>query len=290
MKKPKLINIIAHISFIILALSCIIPFLIIISVSISDGMRVFNEGYSVFPKGIDFSAYKYIFKDSTQIFDSYKITIIFTVVGTFISLLSTAMLAYVLTKKDYKYRRVFSFMVFFTMLFSGGLIPTYILVTQYLHLNNTIWAIILPMAISPWNIILMRTFFGDLPEALTEAAYIDGANEFSIFYRIVIPISIPAFATVGTFIALAYWNDWYSGLLYITDEKLLPLQYLLYRISNNVEELQNQMSYTLTADEIFPQEPVRMAMAVIAAGPMLFIFMFTQKYFVKGLTVGAVKE
>jgi len=280
-----------HILFIIAAIFCVTPILFVISAAFTDELALAQEGYKLFPSKFSLEAFEYILESPKQIVTSYGVTIAVTVVGTAISLLFTSMLAYVMARKDFKASRLISFMVFFTMLFNGGLVPSYIMITRYYGLKNTIWAMILPYVIIPWHVFLMKGFFSDLSITLVEAAKIDGGSEVGIFFKIIAPISKPAFATVGLFCAFTYWNDWWLSMLYIEDSKLTSLQYYLYRIMNNIQFL----ATSLTAGNIsidrsqIPGETARMALCVLAAGPMLIIFPFFQKYFVKGLTVGAVK-
>lgn len=206
-------------------------------------------------------------------------------------LVFNAMIAYVLSRKDYKYRKQLTIFLIIPMVLNGGLVPTYIWISKYLHLKNTIWVMILPMLIVPWFIILLRTFFSQIPSSLMEAATVDGASELTIFVRIVLPLAKPALATVGMFITLNYWNDWFLPLMYVDNSELYNLQYRLYLMMRDVQEMiRNSASSGMgigIAD--LPTESMRMAMCVIAAGPMLMIFPFFQKYFVKGLTVGGVK-
>jgi putative aldouronate transport system permease protein len=251
-----------------------------------------KEGYALIPKAIDLGAYEYIFKQPKQLVDSYIVTIIVTLTGGVAGLFLTALLAYPLSRKDYKYARQTSFIIFFTLLFNGGLVPWYILITKYLHIKDTIFVLILPYLVYPWFVLLLRTFFSNIPAELIGAAEIDGAGEFKIFYSIILPMSKPALATIGLLIAFRYWNDWWLGMLFINKASLRPLQYLLYSIMSNLEEFERNLqaqAAMASLDATFPSEPVRMAMAVLAAGPMLIVFPFFQKYFVRGLTVGAVK-
>lgn len=273
----------------IMVIACVVPLILILSISLSESEQLVVGGYSFLPQKISFDAYKYLLKNGNRVLNAYKITVIVTVIGSFFGLIFTAQLAYALSRKEYKLRNKMSLLVFFTMMFNGGLIPTYILMANYLGMKDNILALILPSLISPWNVMLLRSFFSDIPSELIEAAYIDGADELRIFYGIILPISKPALATVGTFLILSYWNDWFQGLLYITKQELEPLQYMLYKMSENIEELQSQMSYFGSNVEYFPKEPIRMAMAIIAAGPIVFIFLLTQRYFIKGITLGAVK-
>ncbi len=262
-----------------------------IGVSLTDEKTLLYSGYQVIPSNFSLEAYKYVFKNPTTIIDAYKVTFAFSVIGTALSVLLMAMLAYPLTKKELKGRNFVSFLLFFTMLFSGGLVPSYILITRYLHLGDTIWVYILPSMISVWYTFMMRTFFNDLPKEIFESALVDGAGEFRIFFRMVIPLSKPVIAAVALFIFLGKWNDWFTSLLYINDPKLVSLQYLLQKIMNDIKLLsENSGNMSIQKDtSSIPTESVRMAMAIVVAGPALLVFPFFQKYFVKGLTIGSVK-
>lgn len=274
--------------FIVLSIVCIAPILLLISISLSDNSIIITEGYSFVPQGFNLEAYKYILKDPWQIINAYKVTIIVTTVGSITSLLLTILLAYPISRTEFKISRVISFMVFFTMLFSGGLVPSYILITRYLKLGNTLWALILPLLVTPWFVILMKAFFINIPNEIIEAATIDGASEFRILFNIIVPLSKPALATIGLFIILRYFNDWTLSMLYIEDSNKISLQYFLYRTLNNIEEAQKNRSF-MEAGQIFPQEPVRMTMAVLTIIPIMIVFPFLQQYFVKGITIGSVK-
>lgn len=280
-----------NIWFIVVSIFCIIPMVFVIAISFSDEMDIARYGYRLIPRTISIIAYKYIFSNPKQILNSYMITIIVTIVGTLISLILTAMLAYTLSRRDYRYKKVTSLYIFVTMLFNGGLVPWYILITSYLHLKNTLLVLFLPYTIVPWFVLLMKGFLASIPASIYESAKIDGAKELKIFFNIVLPLSKPALATVGLFSLLMYWNDWWLSLLFIDEEKLIPLQYMLYRIMSNIEFLTNQMGTVNVSINIreLPNESARMAMCVLAAGPMLFAFPFFQKYFIKGLTVGSIK-
>jgi putative aldouronate transport system permease protein len=279
-----------HLIFIIVALACIVPLWLVISISITNIQAIYEYGYSIIPRHMNWDAYAYIFADRERILRSYGVTIFVTAVGGLLSITILSMLAYPLSRTDYKYKNSLNFLVFFTMLFNGGLIPTYIVVTQYYHLKDSVWALILPYLVVPWYALLLRTFFTSIPKELIEAAHVDGCSEFRILWGIIVPISKPAIATVGLLCVLKYWNDWYLSLLYIDDIKLVPLQLLLRNMINNIQEIANSAAQGGVLEMVeFPSESARMAMAVVAAGPMLFIFTFFQKYFVKGLTVGAIK-
>ncbi len=277
-------------AFVILCSVVLIPFILLVSISLSNEQAIAREGYGLFPRQFDLAAYKYVFKNPSAIFNAYKTTFIYSVCGTFLSVLLMTMLAYMLQSRGIPGKSAVSFFIYFTMLFSGGLVPTYILLTQYLNLGNTIWIYILPGAISPWYVFMIRTFFNGIPYEMAESAMIDGANEYQIYYKIYIPCSKPVIATVTLFVFLAKWNDWYTSMLYINNESLVSLQYLLQRILQNIAVLQNSNMTTGMIDyKNIPAETVRMAMAIVVAGPALVIFPFFQKYFVKGVTVGAVK-
>lgn len=276
--------------FIFVSLCCVVPLLYILSAALTDELSLAREGYKLIPSEFSLEAFKYVFKNPAQILSAYGVTITVTVVGTIISLLLTSMLAYVMSRKDCKLSGMLSFMVFFTLLFNGGMVASYIVNVQYYHLKDTIFAMILPYIIMPWHVFLMKGFFNDIPMELIEAAKIDGGSEPYIFFKIVAPISKAAFATIGLFTAFTYWNDWWLSMLYVNEAKLTSLQYYLYRIMNNIEFLRSSMAASISVDmSQMPSETARMALCIVAIGPMLIIFPFFQKYFVKGITVGAVK-
>lgn len=277
--------------FTIISALVIVPFLMLVSVSLSNEKDVVEYGYRLLPLRIDLAAYRFVFKNPKQILNAYKVTSIFSIVGTFFSVLIMAMAAFPLSQKNVRGRRAVSFYLYFTMLFNGGLVPTYILLTQYLHLDNTIWVYIFPGLVGVWNVFVMRTFFAGLPVEIFESMQIDGASAYNIFFKTVLPLSKPVLATMALMGFLTRWNDWYTAMLYIQDENLISLQYLLQRIMNNLKLIQEMSSSAVSVGQAadVPSETVRMAMAVVVAGPALFVFPFFQKYFVKGLTVGSVK-
>ncbi|QGQ98755.1 carbohydrate ABC transporter permease [Paenibacillus psychroresistens] len=277
--------------FILFSLSCIIPLIAIISISFSNETEIMKNGYKLLPQSFDLNAYAYILYKPLQILNAFKVSLFISVFGTFISVLIMAGIAYPLAREDYKWKNKLSFYVFFTMLFNGGLVPTYILISNYLHLKNTIWVLILPYLAAPWFILILRSFMQKIPHSIIESCMIDGASEFRTFFQIVIPLAKPGLATVGLFTLLTYWNDWWLSLLYIEKESLVPLQFMLYRMMNNIQFLtssSNQLPPGMV-NAVLPSESARMAMAILAAGPMLLVFPFFQKHFVRGLTVGAVK-
>jgi putative aldouronate transport system permease protein len=242
------------------------------------------------PSTFSFSSYEFIFKQPAQILKSYGITIFVTLVGTIVGLFLTAMTAYVLQRKDFRFRNAFAFYFFFTTLFSGGLVPWYVLIVTYLDLKNSLLAIIMPMLLNVFYIIIMRSFMSStIPDAISESAKIDGAGDFRIFISIILPLSKPALATIGLFIALNYWNDWYHALLFIENRDLYPLQYFLYNILNSISFANSAAAQAGVAVVAMPKESFKLAMTVVATGPIILLYPFVQKYFVKGITVGAVK-
>lgn len=275
-----------------LALSCLYPFLVILGTSFQSEAEIMESGYKILPGTFSLEAYKSVLQNPYAIINAYKVTIITTLMTTFLGLYVVSTYAYVVSRKDYKYRKILSFYVFFTMLFSGGMVPSYILIANWLGLKDNLLALILPLVANAWNILLMKGFFQSIPTALIEAAKIDGASEMCIFTKIVVPISKPAFATIALFYILASWNDWQLSLLYIDSDSKIKLQYLLVKILNNIEFLNSYdaIKYGLVREPIsVPTNSARMAMCVLAAGPIVVIFPFFQKYFVKGISVGSVK-
>lgn len=271
---------------------CLLPFLLVLSASFTNEYALSENGFKLVPSKFDLTAYEYIFKSPQKILSSYGITIFVTVATVVGGVLVMSMIGYTLSRSNCKFARPLSFYVFFTLLFSGGMAPSYILMTQVLNWKNTYAVMIVPSLVYAFHVIMIRTFFQKLPPALFESAKIDGANEFVIFFRIALPLSIPVLTTVAFFTAMGKWNDWQTGLLYITEEKMEPLQYMLYRIEQNIQSLLTALSRGggITVDvRNIPSQNLLMAMAVVAAGPMLVVFPFFQKYFISGLTVGAVK-
>ena len=292
MKKTKNIRgqLFLNLFFIIFSMAIVLPFVILVSISLSNEGDIVEYGYSIFPRHIDFAAYKYVFANSKSILNGYKVTIIYSIIATVLNVLIQSMCAYPLSKRKLRGKRGISFYLYFTMLFSGGMVPTYILITQYLHLGDTIWVYIIPSLVSPWNVFMMRTFFSGLPYEIFESMKVDGASEYNIFFKTVLPLSKPVLATIALLTFLGKWNDWNTSMLYINNESLYSLQYLLQRILQNMDLLKQMQGFSQATSAVeVPSETVRMAMAVIVAGPALVIFPFFQKYFVKGLTVGAVK-
>lgn len=288
---PLATKIVIYAVLILICMLCVIPIITVVSISLSSDLMIAKEGYGILPKGFTLDAYKYVFKDSAAILRSYGVTIVVTAMGLVFGLFLNAMIAYVLSRRDYRYRKQLTIFLLIPMVLNGGLVPSYIWITRYLHMKNTIWVMLLPLMIVPWFVILLRTFFSELPDSLVEAARVDGAGEMKIFLSIVLPLAKPALATVGMFITLNYWNDWFQPLMYIDKRELYNLQYRLYILMRDVQEMVKNAAISGMGISVadLPTESMRMAMCVIAAGPMLVVFPFFQKYFVKGLTVGGVK-
>jgi putative aldouronate transport system permease protein len=276
------------------ALLSVFPFLFVMIISFTDESTLADNGYRVIPEKWSLNAYRYLFKAGDQLLRSYGITIFVTVVGTVISLIVTALFAYAISRKSFKYRNFFAFFAFFTMLFNGGLVPTYIVLTQLLGLKDSVWALILPLAVNAFYIMIMRTFFVTMvPDAIIESGKIDGAGEFQVLSKLVLPLSLPGLATIALFSTLGYWNDWFNALLYIDDPTKVPLQSMLMRIENSMQFIlqnSNNPSIGMGVLQSMPQDTSRMAMVVLATGPIVLAYPFFQRYFIQGLTVGAVKE
>lgn len=280
-----------HLIFCLLVLACIVPFVLLVMSSFTSESALMQKGYSLFPKEFSLEAYKYLIQKGTTILRGYGITILVTVVGTLISVTITTLLAYPLSRPELPHRNVFSFIVFFTMLFNGGLVPTYIMYTQVFHIKNTIWALIVPaLLMNAFYVIMMRSFFtANIPDSLIEAARIDGAGELRILAQIVLPLSKPMMATLALMIGLGYWNDWLNGLYYLTDTRYFSIQNILNRMIADVQFLASASSVTSGISANLPSVGIRMAIAVIGVLPILIIYPFFQKAFVKGIVIGGVK-
>lgn len=278
----------------IFTLMCIFPFIYVIIISFTSEESIVRNGFQIIPEAWSTDAYHYLWSMKEQLFRSYGVTIFITIVGTIISVMMITFYSYAISRPQFKYRKQFTFLAFFTMLFGGGLVPTYIVVTQFLHLKNTIWALILPLAMNAFYIIIMRTFFlKSVPESILESARIDGASEWRIFFQIIFPLSLPGIATIALFSTLGYWNDWFTALLYIDEPTLVPLQSMLMKIEANMEFMRQNVEVGLVQQSLFdtlPQDTAKMAMVVIATLPIAVSYPFFQKYFISGLTIGGVKE
>ncbi len=293
MRAGKTANIILHIIFILMTVMCLFPLLLVLSISFSSNSSIMEYGYSIIPKEFSLEAYEYILETPITIIRAYGITIFNTVAGTFLSTLVIALFAYPLSRNDFKFRKAFTYYLLVTMLFSGGTVSWYIVCSNVFHLSNTIWAMILPYLMNAWYVIIMRTFFKtNVPFSIIESGQLDGANEYIIFFKLVIPISLPGIATIALFQALAFWNDWWLPIMFIVKPELYNLQFLLQRMMQNIQQLNENARYMASAaDELvnIPTEGARMALCIIAMGPILIAYPFFQKYFIQGLTVGSVK-
>ena len=273
----------------IYALACIIPFLLIIGTSFTNEAIIHAEGVQLIPKGFSLEAYQMVTKNG-NIWKSYILTIVMTGVGTFLGLSIISMTGYALQRKDFPFRNAISFYIYFTSLFSAGLAPYYLLMTQTYHLKDSSLAVLLPLMMSPWLIILMKNFVKAIPHEITESGKIDGAGDMKIFTALILPMLKPALATIGLFLALSYWNEWYQSSLFLsTKVAIKPLQYTLYEVVNKIDALKNSVAGQFVNVVDIPQEGVKMANAVLATGPIILLYPFVQKYFISGITVGAVK-
>ncbi len=291
-RESKIWRWVARIILMLISLAALLPFILLFTSSISSENSIVHQGYSFIPSELSLDAYRFLSNHIEQLVRAYGITILVTAVGTVAGLLMTAMIAYSLSRKELPFRRIFNFIVLFTILFNGGLVPTYWVYTRYLGVKNTIWAYILPsLLINGFQILLMKSFFiTTIPEEILDAAKIDGAGEIRIFTSIVLPMSTPVLATMGLLKAIAYWNDWFNGMIYITEPKLFSVQNLLNRMLRDIQFIAQSAEIASRVDVgQMPSMSVRMAIAVIGVVPIMIIYPFFQKYFVKGITLGAIK-
>ena len=268
---------------------CLIPFLVVIGSSFTSESYIIRNGYSILPKEWSMESYATIFRSPMAIIRAYGVTIFVPTTGTILSVFLNTMAGYVLQRKDFEWRNKLSFYYFFTTLFSGGLMPWYIMCVKYLHLKDSIWAMILPGIVSVWNILLVKGFMAGIPFEMTESAKIDGAGDFTIFLKLIWPLSKPVIATIGLFTALTYWNDWYNSMLFINSDHLYSLQYQLYKLLNDAKVLRQLASEAGIVVDTVPIESMKMALTVVVTGPIVLLYPFVQRYFIKGLTLGAVK-
>lgn len=288
------LNIIAYTFCIVVALICLISFLMIISGSFSSEAAITKNGFSLLPQDFSLQAYKTVFKEPIVVFRAYAVTICLTIGGTMIGLLLQTMTAYVLSRKDFEWRNKFSFFFYFTTLFNGGLVPYYVLMTRTLNLKDSYLALLLPLLFNVYNLLIMKSYITALPDSLIDAAKIDGCGEVRTLFQIVMPLIKPALATVGLFIALAYWNDWYNAMLYINTEDKYPLQYFLYQQVNNIEAYKKLIANSAVSSAVvtavsLPTQTLKMALTIVVTGPIILAYPMVQKYFVQGITIGAVK-
>lgn len=289
-KDIKVFNILSYTLIALVAIICLIPFLMVVVGSFTAEKEIIANGFSFFPKELSLEAYKTALKEPMAILRAYGVTASLTVIGTAIGLFIVAMTAYVLQRKDFKWRNKVSFFFYFTTLFSGGLVPWYILMVKYLGLKDSYLSLLLPPLLSVFNIIIMKSYMSGIPQALTESAKIDGAGDFTIFMKVILPLVKPALATIGMFIALGYWNDWYNSMLFINNENLYSLQYYLYKIVNNIEAYKTILAQagggtSLGSTINMPSESLKMALTIIVTGPIILVYPFIQKYFVSGVTI-----
>lgn len=277
----------------VISIMSLLPILLITIASVTSEKVLISSGYTFFPSELSLDSYYYMVKQGPMILRSYGVSIFVAVVGTLINVLITTMLAYPMSRKNFRFRNVLAFFVFFTMLFNGGIVSSYIMWSQIFHIKNTIWALIMPnLLVIAFNVFLVRNYYSTaIPESLIESAEIDGASELRVFFSIMLPLAVPVVATVSLFTAIIYWNDWVNGLYYITDPNLYGIQNLLIRIMDNIQFLKSGSNIALlgTQNVELPGTSVRMAMAVIGILPLLIVFPFVQKYFIKGVVLGAVK-
>lgn len=286
----KLVKIISYTGITVFSLVCLLPFVLIISASFSTEATIIKEGFGLLPKDFTLSAYEWVFRYPKIILGSYGVTVIMTVCGTALGLFIISMTGYALQRKDSPFRNAISFFIYFTTLFSAGMAPTFIWISRYLNLRGSYLAVFLQLLMSPWLIILMKNFAKSVPYEITESGKIDGAGDFKIYLSLILPMLKPALATVGLFLALGYWNEWYQSSLYLgsrVDYK--PLQYYLYGIINEANALKGSLAGANVTYTDLPSNTLKMATAVVATGPIVFLYPFVQKYFISGITVGAVK-
>ena len=273
-----------------IALICLVPFYILVISSFTSENAIITKGYSFYirPGSFSLAAYQMVFRNPMRILRAYRNSVFITIVGTCASLIFSSMGAFALFNKKLKYRNQMAFYLYFTTLFNGGLLAYYLTVTRYLHLQNTMWVMILSPMFSVMYILILRNFMNaSIPQALIDAARIDGAGDFRVYWQIVLPLSKPALASIGLFIALHYWNDWWTPMMFVERSALQPLQYTLYQILSSVNFAAAMVDSVPQIN--LPQESLKLAMTVVATGPIVLVYPFIQKYFVSGITIGSVK-
>jgi putative aldouronate transport system permease protein len=285
----KVFSITGWVIITVITLACLLPFILLISGSFSSDQSIRFYGYSVLPRDFTLEAYRVVFKYPEKVARAYGVSIFITVTGTVCGLFLLTMTSYVISRKSFKYRNILSFFFYFTTLFNGGMVCTYIFYIRYLHLKDSLLALILPGMFNVFYLLIMRSFVAAIPQALVESAKIDGAGEFKIFIRIILPLLPSGLATIGLFMALEYWNDWYNAMLYINTSAKYPLQYMLYDLQMQAQALAQIASQVGIRVENLPTNSLKLAMAVVATGPIVLLYPFVQKYFIKGVTIGSVK-
>jgi putative aldouronate transport system permease protein len=293
-RTSKGINAMFTVIFILLAIACVVPVIVVLSISLTDESYIRETGYSILPTALSAEAYAYIAKQGTMILRALGVSILVTVVGTVLGVLLTTTMGYVISRPAYKLKNFLTWVVFIPMIFNGGLVSSYFINTNFLGLKNSVWALILPLAVSSFNVIICKTFFkSTIPDGLIESAEIDGASQFRTFFSIIIPISLPVLATIGLFLCFGYWNDWFQSMLYIDNQNLYSLQALLNSLMSNADALaRNSISMGISFAELvatMPKESARMAVAILIVLPVACAYPFFQRYFITGLTIGAVK-
>ena len=274
----------------IFAALCLLPFLLMVSASFTSERAIMTNGFSLWPQEFSTFAYRLVFSNPDIIIGSYRVTIMLTLSGTAIGLFLISMCAYALQRPDFHIRNKIALYMYFTTLFSGGLVPFYILMVQYLRLRDNYLAVLLPLLMSPWLIILMRNFLKSIPHSITESAKMDGAGDFMIFIRLILPLATPALATIGLFLALGYWNEWYMSMLFLSRNlRYRPLQLFLYNLVTQADFIRNSAAAQNIPPQDIPLESMKMATAVVATGPVILFYPFIQRYFIRGITIGAVK-
>ena len=291
MTESKSFNRAATIILTFFVIVTLLPIVLLVIASFTQEQALIQNGYTLFPKALSLDAYYYMVKQGVVIVRAYGVSFLVTILGTVLSVLITTTLAYPMSRKSFRYKNVLSFFVFFTMLFNGGIVPSYIMWSRFFHIKNTIWALIIPnYLVTAFNVILVKNFYqNSVPDALIEAAQIDGATELKTFYKIMFPLSRPVVATISLFTGLCYWNDWTNGLYYVDNEKLFSIQLLLMKIMNNIQALKANSALMGTGSVELPGTSVRMAMAFVGILPILIVYPFVQKYLVEGVVIGAVK-
>jgi len=284
----RLLTLITYFAITTFAVICLYPLILTLMVSFSDEHLILKYGFKLIPMKFSTSAYSYLWRSSHKaILNAYTVTMMVTVVGTLASLLVTSMMAYTISQKYVRFRNLISLYSYFTVLFSAGMVPWYIVCVNFLHINNTFGGLIFPYLISVWNLFLLKNYFQSIPGSIIESAKIDGANDLIIFFKLIIPLSQSSFITIGLFYALQYWNDWWLSIMLMTDSKLFPLQYYLYTMLSNAQAASSNPA--ISSHISIPAETLKMAVTIVTIGPIIFLYPLVQKYFVKGIMVGAVK-
>jgi putative aldouronate transport system permease protein len=294
MQIKPLTNAFFHIVMLFLVLVCVVPILLVVAISFSDQTEIQNYGYRLIPKVVSFEGYKFLYDQRDMILRALGMSLFVTGVGTVVGVVLTTSMGYILSRFEYKLHKFLTWVIFIPMVFNGGLVSTYFITSQFLGLRNSVWALILPLCVSSFNVIVCRTFFrSTIPDSIVESAKIDGASQFTIYFGIVLPLSLPVIATIGLFLSFAYWNDWFQAMLYIDNQRLYTLQAFLNRLLSDINALAQQ-ALLLGANQTeiimrMPKEAARMAIVVVAVFPLACAYPFFQRYFISGLTIGAVK-